>query len=200
MFGFSGLRPLEKKVLGFNVAYLAAFLVLALRGGNHEFIIYAGVVLLVMVWILSQQSKVQFGPLILWGLTLWGFVHLAGGTIRVRNEVLYGLQLIPVVLRYDQLVHAFGFGVATLVCDHLLARHLSAGQPRTFGLCLLIILMGLGAGGVNEIVEFTLTKLLPETNVGGYDNTMWDMVFNLLGACLAMIYLKLKPPAPKPVT
>jgi len=59
------------------------------------------------------------------------------GNLRVGGEVLYNLQLIPVVLRYDQFVHAVGFGTATLVCHHLLrpysARTFPAGGPGRAG-------------------------------------------------------------------
>ncbi len=51
-------------------------------------------------------------------------------------------------------------------------------------------MMGLGVGGLNEIVEFIAVLTIPETGVGGYDNTLWDMVFNLLGACAAAASLR----------
>ena len=44
---------------------------------------------------------------------------------------------------------------------------------------------GLGFGALNEVVEFVATLLIPETNVGGYRNTGWDLVANLIGATIA---------------
>jgi hypothetical protein len=41
----------------------------------------------------------------------------------------------------------------------------------------------MGFGGLNEVIEFFLT--LPETNIGGYMNTGWDLVSNLVGVTLA---------------
>ena len=48
----------------------------------------------------------------------------------------------------------------------------------------------MGFGALNEVIEFAATQLLPNTNVGGYVNTGWDLVFNLLGSTIAacMIY------------
>lgn len=43
---------------------------------------------------------------------------------------------------------------------------------------------------MNEIVEFSATVLVPDTNVGGYENTAIDLVANLLGACLAIPFFK----------
>ena len=44
---------------------------------------------------------------------------------------------------------------------------------------------------LNEIVEFVATLLVPDTNVGGYRNTGWDLVANLVGATLAVLAIAL---------
>ena len=123
---------------------------------------------------------------------------MAGGNLQVHGDVLYALQLIPVVLRYDQLVHTFGFGTVTLVCHHLLRPYLRTDVERWWPLAILIVLMGSGVGALNEIIEFVAVKTVPETNVGGYVNTLWDLVFNLLGGLIAVSYLTLRrsPAAP----
>jgi len=41
---------------------------------------------------------------------------------------------------------------------------------------------------INEIVEFLAVVNLPETGVGGYHNTVLDMIFNLGGAALAVLW------------
>ncbi len=179
----------EWPVLLVNLVYVPVFTVIALRRFNFEFVLYVGVILLVGSLVLWKQRQVCFDLTILWGLTIWGLLHLAGGNIRVHGDVLYCLQLIPVVLRYDQLVHCFGFGVATLVCYHLLQAYLRPGVPLRGTLFFLTIMMGCGVGAMNEIVEFIAVKCCEETNVGGYDNTLWDLVFNLLGATLATLWL-----------
>jgi len=50
----------------------------------------------------------------------------------------------------------------------------------------------MGAGALNEIVEFVATVLVPETNVGGYYNTALDLVFNAAGALVAGLYIFFK--------
>ncbi|HNQ22710.1 MAG TPA: DUF2238 domain-containing protein [Phycisphaerae bacterium] len=180
------LQRREIPILIVNAIYIPVFTVLALLRHNFEFLLYAGVVLLLATWVLLTQSRVRFTPTVLWGLTLWGLLHMAGGNIRVGDGVLYSVQLVPVVLRYDQLVHAFGFGVATLVCYHLLRPHLRTDVPRRGSVPVLVVLMGCGVGAINEIVEFVAVLIMPETGVGGYENTMWDLVFNLIGAVLAV--------------
>ena len=56
----------------------------------------------------------------------------------------------------------------------------------TPGLMVLCAAAGLGFGALNEVIEFAATLLVPETNVGGYLNTGWDLVANLFGATVAV--------------
>lgn len=188
MLAMSVLRR-ELPIIVVNVVYIAYFTFVALGNANYEFVMYAGVVLVLFGWILYKQEAVQFDRTILWGLTGWGLMHMAGGNLKINGEILYDLQLIPKYLRYDQLVHGFGFAIATLVCFHLLRPYLRDDLAKWWPLAILVILMGLGLGAVNELVEFVAVLSIPETNVGGYDNTLWDLVFDLIGAVLAVILL-----------
>jgi hypothetical protein len=68
--------------------------------------------------------------------------------------------------------------------------------PRpSLGLMVLAAAAGMGLGALNELVEFVATLLIPETNVGGYLNTGWDLVANFVGASFAaaVIYLRGSP-------
>lgn len=179
----------ELPVIIVNTIYITFFTFVALGNANYEFVLYAGVVIVLFGWILHKQAAVQFDRTILWGLTAWGLMHMAGGNVRINGEILYGLQLIPVVLRYDEFVHAFGFGIGTLVCFHLLRPYLRTDTEKWWPLATLVVLMGLGLGALNELVEFVAVVTVPETNVGGYKNTLWDLVFDLIGAVLAVILL-----------
>lgn len=183
------LNRLERTILLVTLAYLIPFSILALSRSNYEFLLYAAVVLVVLVWIIRKQPTVKFEPAVLIGLSVWGLLHMAGGNIRVGEGVLYSVQLVPVVLRYDQLVHAFGFGVATLVCHHVLRRFLRTDIDRPSTVAILVVMMGSGVGAINEIVEYVAVLIMPETNVGGYDNAMMDLVFNLFGGVGAVVWL-----------
>jgi len=116
---------------------------------------------------------------------------MAGGGVRVGDSVLYALQILPianigdnVILRFDQFVHFFGFGVATLVGWHLLSPYLGKNINNKV-LYPLIVLIGMGLGALNEIVEFAAVVVFPQTGVGGYYNTALDLVFNMFGAIAA---------------
>ncbi|GHT34458.1 hypothetical protein FACS189427_01810 [Planctomycetales bacterium] len=145
-----------------------------------------------MLSSLFSFRKVRYPFVCLVGLVIWALMHLAGGGIRIGDDVLYALILIPIsneysILRYDQIVHAWGFGVSTLIMYHLLARFLAPKDMKRFSIGLIVIMSGVGLGALNENVEFLLVVLLPQTGVGGYINTSLDLCFNLFGAVAAYL-------------
>ena len=188
------LTKREWLIVFINVVSVAIFAVVAMTRSNQEFLLYLGVLVAILAWLVVKQRSVKFDQAILWGMTLWGLMHMSGGLLHVGGETLYSLELVSLVpslniLRFDQLVHTFGFGVATLFCHHLLRRYLRDDIDRRGTLIFLVVLMGSGLGAVNEIIEFLAVQTFPETGVGGYQNTMLDIVFNLLGGILAVTWL-----------
>lgn len=65
----------------------------------------------------------------------------------------------------------------------------------TPGLMPLCAAGGMGFGALNEVIEFFATLALPETNVGGYINTGWDLVANTVGAAIASLMIYFRQPA-----
>lgn len=189
--GFS-LKPREWAVLLFTLGYVGLFSVYFLAIGNHEFLWYVTTMLVLMGLALAGARAAEFPAYLLWALSLWGLAHMAGGGVQVGDSVLYAYRLVPLagegeftVLKYDQVVHAYGFGVAALVLRHLLLRAFP-GVAGSKSLYVFPALGAMGLGAVNEIIEFMAVVMLPDTNVGGYYNTALDLVFNALGAVLAM--------------
>jgi hypothetical protein len=54
----------------------------------------------------------------------------------------------------------------------------------------VVIMAGLGVGAFNEIVEALVAATIPQAGVGGYVNTALDLIADLLGAVLAMAFIK----------
>jgi len=192
-------REGQKRLLGFNMASLVLFGFLFVGSRNLEFLAYEGVILFFMGLIALTDQKVLYPNGLLWSLTLWAQLHLAGGGFLLGGEKLYGRILVPLVgdpyhiFRYDQLVHILGFGVCTLLAWHLLRPFLKKpDSPPRGGLAFLVVLAGLGFGAINEIVEFSSTVVLAKTGVGDYVNNALDLVADLLGALLALAWMRLK--------
>lgn len=189
--------PLPMAVIGCTAAYLLAAVLGAVFGGNREFFFYIAVMLVLIALIGVLHRRVGLPTAMLWALSFWGLLHMAGGLVPLPpgwpyegdQGVFYSLWLIPDRLKYDQLVHAYGFGVTTWLCWHVLKSSLrtpDGRKPRpSFGLLSLCVAAGMGFGALNEVIEFIAVLSLPQTNVGGYVNTGWDLVSNLTGSVIA---------------
>jgi hypothetical protein len=195
-------------VLGFTLTYMAVALAASLRGRSGEFLLYLAVMAILLAVVAIVHLRVGLHAATLWGLSLWGLAHMAGGLMPVpaswpiegKSHVLYNLWIVPGLLKYDQVVHAYGFGLVTWVCWQGLrgafARRGVTVRP-TVGLLTLCAAAGMGFGALNEVVEFLATRVMPETNVGGYANTGWDLVANMVG-CLAAAVLLYARRSPSP--
>jgi hypothetical protein len=184
-------------IAAFVAAYLVGFGGLAITQGNREFVFYLVVMLVLIGMTYAVHLRVVFSAGVLWLLAVWGLLHLMGGTVPVPPEltdggdakaVLYSLRLADGLPRYDQATHAFGFFVATLASAQALAV---CTRPARVGIgfACAAALMGMGFGALNEVVEFAAVQTLPDTNVGDYTNTGWDMVSNALGAALGGVWI-----------
>lgn len=182
--------------------YLLAAAVGAARTGNLEFVFYLVVMLLLIAAVWAVHRAVGLPEAALWALSAWGLAHMAGGLlpppsgwpVEGGSNVLYGAWIVPGRIKYDHLVHAYGFGVTTWICWlGLSATFGRAGATAAsgFGRLVLVWAAGMGFGALNEVVEFAATLLVPETNVGGYRNTGWDLVSNLVGATVAVAAIAL---------
>ncbi len=180
-----------------NIVMLVIFFFIFVGRKNYEFLGYIGVIILFLCIILATNKKVYYPLAVLWGLTLWSFMHLSGGGLMIGGKRLYELILIPIVgdpyniFKYDQLVHIIGFGVATILMYVLLKPYLKP-KHKWVAVGIVVVMAGLGVGAVNEIIEFTTTVFVPDTKVGGYENTSLDLVADLIGGLFAMFYIKFK--------
>jgi len=193
----AGLTSSEVRALVcFNAAYLLVAIIAAFVRDSGEFLFYIVTLIVIGAVVFYVYRRIHLTKATLWCLSFWGLAHMAGGLVPVPeswpvngpNAVLYSLWLIPEVLRYDQLLHAYGFGVCTWICWQGI-QATTGVREATVGRLALATLASIGLGALNEVVEFAATLLFEETNVGGYRNTGWDLVSNLVGALGAALIL-----------
>ena len=179
-------------VLGFGTYYIQSF--------NYEFVAYAVTIALVIGVLYGTLKYSRFPTYIIAGVTLWGLMHMLGGSVQTVDGVLYAYRIIPIfdgggeffILKYDQVVHAYLYGVVGLMFLHLLREVVGIKTHAGF-IAATAIFAAAGFSIINEIIEFLAVVNLPETGVGGYHNTVLDMIFNLGGAVIAVLgYLMLK--------
>lgn len=192
------LTKMQWALVIFTALYLLAFGAYYVSIGDYEFLWYVLVVVLIAGIVVWTLPKSKFSAWVLWGLAIWGFLHMAGGGIQVGDGVLYAYRIIPLfdggdeffILKFDQFVHFFGFGVSALLIYELLRNRMKGGY---LGVMLFVSWAGsMGLGALNEIVEFIAVVTFPETGVGGYFNTALDLVFNALGALVGIFVAYLR--------
>ncbi|CAN5452323.1 hypothetical protein BH18ACT16_BH18ACT16_01990 [soil metagenome] len=176
-----------------SAGYLLAFVAFGLSSDRSQISFYAVFMVVAFALVVMTYSHFRLRPITLWGLTIWGFAHMAGGLLSIGGDVLYRFDLVPGVLRFDQVVHAFGFGFATAACWDVLGEVVMHG--RAVARSVLALLGGLGFGAINEAIEFLVTRIDPSSNVGGFVNTGFDLLFNTLGCALAATLLYLADPS-----
>ena len=183
-------------LLAANLVMLVSFSTYFILSKNYEFIIYVGVIIALLSLIFYTKDRVHYPILCLWGLTLWALMHMAGGTIYLGGTRLYELILIPIsdtyeIFKYDQFVHILGFGIATYIFYGILRSILRKDLQKWTALSIIVVMVGLGIGALNEVIEFFITVIAPSTGVGGYINTSLDLVADLIGAICALIIIRI---------
>jgi hypothetical protein len=193
--------PRIRPVSFFVLIYFTLGIFGALTLKNYEFLLYEAQMALIMGILILMDKRVIFSRTVLWLLAIWGLLHLSGGLMPIPESladaseenaapVLYNMRLFPWFPRYDQIVHAFGFGVSALAAHQCLEAHFGKKLPISLPIAAILFLVACGLGAVNELIEFAAVKAIPQTNVGGYFNTGWDLVSNATGAIIAIIYLR----------
>jgi hypothetical protein len=171
--------------------YLILFSILALRRLNYEFFFY-NIIIAIIVFILYKIHKeIHLSTGIITGLIIAGVLHILGGNVHIGATRLYDFWIINGLIRYDNLVHMFSIFVATLIAYNLISPYINYKIKKDwFYLSSLLILIALGIGVLNEIIELLAVLFLNASEtVGGYMNNAMDLVFNLIGSVIASIYI-----------
>lgn len=187
--------PSRIAILAFTALYILGFGAWFVSQGNYEFVWYVLTMLVVIGLLIKTIQTSGIPDWVLWLLSIWGLLHMLGGGITIGDHVLYAHIIYPfhvegdfVLLAYDQVVHAFGFGVAAAMLHGILVR--LAPGVRRFGRIWFPALAAMGLSVVNEIIEFSAVLVFPDTWVGGYYNVSLDLVFNTLGAFIAVLLIE----------
>lgn len=182
-------------LIALNALYLVPFAIHFLIRENYEFLGYILQVVLLGVLVFATLHKTRFPLWLLILLSIWSLFHVLGGGVVVGEDVLYRYKFFHLwssgedyILKYDQVIHYYGFLVATFVAYYLLRPQLKVAA-RVGVVAFVAMLAGMGFGAMNEMVEFAAVVFAPETGVGGYVNTSIDLVANALGALTAALIL-----------
>ena len=181
-------------LLIFNATYLFWGTAYFLQDLNFEFVIYVGVIIVLIAAVLLTTTYTEFPGWMLWAFSFWGLLHVLGGAVKMKTGVLFGQHIFTIlnrggdfyVLKYDQVVHFYLYGLVGIMAYYLLRRILLVKDNSKL-VVILSVMAALGVSVLNEIMEFIISVTLVQNGVGGYENTMLDLIFNLLGASVAVV-------------
>lgn len=176
-------------------SYVVGWAIYGVIAGSRLAAPYVVIVAVVALAVAAADAEVHFSLLVLVGLALWGFGHLAGGLVALDgpgDRILYNAVFLRWI-HFDNVVHAIGFGTAGIAAWEATRSWLPAQPGHPLGTALVVCLLGQGVGAFNEVVEFAASHLLAATNVGGYENTGRDLVANLLGTAVAGWWVSRRP-------
>jgi len=153
-----------RNLLIFNALYLALGGLYFASKLNFEFIIYVAVIVLILGGVFASLKYTRFPVWMLWLLSVWGLLHILGGSVQTADGVLFAYRIYPLldlvtefyILKYDQFVHFYLYGVVAIMAYHLLADRLDVRKHRTL-IFLFAVMSSLGVGGMNEIMEFFIS-------------------------------------------
>lgn len=177
----------------FTGGYLVLGGIYFLQDFNFEFVIYVAVIVAIFAGVMATLRYTKFPLWMLWLLSVWGLMHVLGGLVQTPDGVLFAYKIYPFldlggdfyILKYDQVVHGYLYGLVALMSLH--ALRVSMGVVgHGFLVGLSAVLISVGISGLNEIMEFLIAVNLERHGVGGYENAMLDLIFNLAGAVLAV--------------
>ncbi len=181
-------------LIGINLAAVLYFTYFYISRLNFEFVAYAGLLFVVVMVLFGTLRWSKLPTSVLAGITIWGLLHMMGGSVMTADGVLYAYRIYPFfdgggdfyVLKMDQVIHAFLYGVVGLIFLHLLTTIIGIRTHRWL-IAAVAIFAAAGFSILNEIVEFWAAMNIEGNGVGGYENTVLDLIFNLSGAALAVL-------------
>ena len=165
-----------KLTLAFTLIYLIFFILLAIIRRNYEFLFCIAVICLLIIVIGFYHKELHLKPLIVIGLSVLGFMHVAGGNLYFNGIRLYDIYIFQDLIRYDQIVYTFGFFIATFVGYNLLKPYLDPRiKHHPLILFILLVLIATGIGAINEILEFAAVLFL------GGSKASWGLLQQCMG-------------------
>ena len=141
--------------------------------------------------MVQLHKKYRFSTFVLVGVTIAHVLHKMGRYLVINGKILYQAEVIEGILRFDKILHFWNIFVFTIVGFYFLKPYIKTIEKKRV-ISLILFLFGLGIGTFWEMFEFSVVAMNINNGVGGYFNTMGDIVANTVGAGCAILYLHMK--------
>ena len=175
----------NRDIAAVTLLYAVGWTAVGIRNGASIALPYLVEIFFLGGIILAFDAQRQLDRNLLWAFSAWGFIHMPGGLTEVNGDVLYEYWVLP-FLRYDHIVHIFGFAVVGLAVANVNRRWLPVDAPKVAA--AVVFFGAIGIGAFNEVVEFIIGESFPSTHVGDAMNMGLDLVANAIGAGWAALF------------
>ena len=188
---FKNEKKTARRFAVFTVAYTIFFLVHSVVSKNYEFMFYSFVLLVLLFVLILVYRRYQFSVWMIISLSVFGLLHLAGGSLYPDGVRLYDFPFFGGLFHFDNIVHTTGIFLTTIILYNLISPFIDQRvKDKYIIFYFLLILMALGIGSLNEIVELIAVLYFQAAKgVGGYLNNAFDIVFNTFGSTLATLVI-----------
>ena len=169
-----------------------SYVFLAVISNNYNLLFITFVVIIFIFTFKMIHKELHLTPHILIGLAIVIILHLLGLYVNIGGVRLYDFYLIENLIKYDNITHFFSTFLVAIAGYNLLKPHLDHKvEYNKFLFCFIIILLAMGLGAINELIEFGLVIFLGRAaEVGNYFNNAIDLLFNFFGAIIAGFFIQ----------
>ena len=162
------------------LALIAVLGIFAYITNYMEFMFYSIFMFIAIFFVLIYHKKLHLSLGIFLMVLSLIILHMIAGFVRISGTRLYDLTFT--LFRVDNLMHSYGAVIFALVAYSYIRPYLDReAKHDSLALASIIILLTMGFGAINEVLEFTAVMLFDSLGVGGYNNNMLDLIYNFVG-------------------
>ena len=188
----------DRWLVGLSSLAIVGLLGLGAVTGRPNWPVYLAVVVIGLAGVVFVHRRHPLSRFTRVGLAVFAVGHVAGGMVPVGDGVLYAAWLVEPIVRYDNIQHAWGFGILGRATWEVLRPRLGTAATDPLVTWWIIVLAAAAWGSWNEVVEWVMTLTIAGTDVGGYDNTARDLLANLVGGLVMASWTATHPPPAVP--
>jgi hypothetical protein len=167
--------------------YLDRFIEYRGAANLHEFYIYAMVIMFIICWCWWYFRRFTAPAFLLVMIQTAILLHFAGAFIPIDGGRLYDAVIFGI--GFDKYVHFINsFIVATTFNEIFHAMNVQVPVFRN----IVIVIMTLGIGAFVEVLEYMVMITIPDTGVGDYHNNMRDLIANMMGSTVFLLFMQTK--------
>ena len=181
-------------------------LIIGLTSSMFNIIFYLSGFIVFIFLIFFIRKKIDFSQSTLFWILILSFFMTINFFVNPFGKNIYDIWIIKSLIRYDNLMHFLGGGVVALFMFDIVESFFKKSlfnksllqkifkKTKTHETIIffgIIILASLGIGALFEIIEL-IDFVLLGNNVGSYLNNAVDLVFDLLGSIIFVIFRIIK--------